>query len=480
MDKKLHDDRLDDYVKKSFEEYEENPSGDMWSRIEGALPPAEIPKQKPAFWYRYRWQMAAAVVILLLVSRLICVQSYYEEKLRLAGNPSIPGAIIPPAPTVKSNEEQSKTQQPAQNQPPVQTESLPSNGLKSFNAVQQPESVSKVILPTADNSPETQQTEILSPSAPVVINQSLTPVSQPAAQASLSFGTFEELPEPQLTPLLFQSSPAQPLAVQASIKPFKTRTGWYLGLAFTPNLIVEKQQTIRRPGLRPRFTNHQERPQPSVDLSLRIGKKLNRRFAIETGIGYQQLSKTATHNPKFEYREGHLMQGGNMGERSFEYDLNTYGGSAEVSLRTEVAGMSAPGENDRVGATIQSTESIQLIKVPLSVVGRFGQSRLQAVVRGGLVGNFITKNEFEITASQIDNPRLRFRVGDAYKVQFNNPNRFVLGYQLAGGVEFHLNKKLSIAAMPALSGDFARTDAQGSKLPGHTTFGVNVGANWWF
>lgn len=84
MEKNIHDDRLDDFVKKSFDGYSEEPGMDMWDRIEVGLPPEEPGKPLGFTWRGYRWQLAAAIVILLLIARLVCVEKYYQEKLRAA------------------------------------------------------------------------------------------------------------------------------------------------------------------------------------------------------------------------------------------------------------------------------------------------------------------------------------------------------------------------------------------------------------
>ncbi|MFM8370774.1 MAG: hypothetical protein ACKOCO_00175, partial [Bacteroidota bacterium] len=82
MEKDIHNDRLEDYVKKSFGDFEEIPSGAMWSRIEAELPAGEPARRLPVLLHAYKWQIAAAAVILLLASRLVFVQSYYEQQLR--------------------------------------------------------------------------------------------------------------------------------------------------------------------------------------------------------------------------------------------------------------------------------------------------------------------------------------------------------------------------------------------------------------
>ena len=85
MEKNIHNDHLDDYVRKSFEDYEENPASDMWGRIEEELPPVvPEPVVRPGIGSirRYFWQMSAAAAILLLISSLVCGRLYYENKIR--------------------------------------------------------------------------------------------------------------------------------------------------------------------------------------------------------------------------------------------------------------------------------------------------------------------------------------------------------------------------------------------------------------
>jgi hypothetical protein len=59
MEKDIHNDRLEDYVKKSFGDFEEIPSGDMWSRIEAVLPAGEPARRLPVLLHAYKWQIAA-------------------------------------------------------------------------------------------------------------------------------------------------------------------------------------------------------------------------------------------------------------------------------------------------------------------------------------------------------------------------------------------------------------------------------------
>ena len=90
MEENIHDDKLDDYIRKSFEGHEEDPASDMWDRVEGGLLPAVETSGFRTAFRRYQWQAVAAVVILLLCSTLVCEHLYYEQKLRaLSSQPGI-------------------------------------------------------------------------------------------------------------------------------------------------------------------------------------------------------------------------------------------------------------------------------------------------------------------------------------------------------------------------------------------------------
>ena len=97
-----------------------------------------------------------------------------------------------------------------------------------------------------------------------------------------------------------------------------------------------------------------------------------------------------------------------------------------------------------------------------------------------VLGNYFVKNEIALSAFAFENHKLRLRHSDGFSVEYKRPQHFILGYQLAAGLEFRLNKNLNLAVVPTFTGDFKRNDPQLGKLPGHSTFGVNLGANWWF
>ncbi|MCW5921228.1 MAG: hypothetical protein KIS77_02715 [Saprospiraceae bacterium] len=96
-------------------------------------------------------------------------------------------------------------------------------------------------------------------------------------------------------------------------------------------------------------------------------------------------------------------------------------------------------DNGRVALRVMTTETLQIFRVPALAVCRIGQGRWQAVAKAGLVGNFILKNQLDVTASASQNVRLRLLQGNnGYSMQYQTAGSFFLGYWASLGTEFRL------------------------------------------
>lgn len=475
---------MDDYVRESFLDYAEDPSDGMWARIE-----RELPKEKdrpPVIWWwkRYGWLLLAAALVTGLLTRHLQLEKDREAKVQLLERtgrtePARQGRIQNAQ--TAGRDENSDTRRPV----------APSSA-----AMRAQTETSRTDLSNPTKS--RQHINAYSPAAsPVVRDPKNTTAHTSGPAAELPMGAvqpeilplqirfaapFEQLPPVYPILTLPQETPAPSMVemqVQTTLPEIKKapgQGGWYAGLFCMPHLLVERQSITLRPRLRPLFANYQQKPQPSLDLSLRIGRKINNRFALESGVGFEQMERNAIHRPRFQYWEGTVISGqGGAQSRSFDYDLNTYGGSAEVSLRTEVSGQTAPSEFERIVAIIATREQIGIVRVPLLAVARFENEHAAVVLKAGPVGNYLAKNRFNITTYQIDNPRLRFRLGDAYSVAYDRPHRWILGYQLAAGMEFKPGRNWRWSLSPSFAGDFPRKDKLRGKLPGHSAFGVSAG-----
>ncbi|MFM7153950.1 MAG: hypothetical protein ACKOZV_07475 [Bacteroidota bacterium] len=484
MEKDIHNDRLEDYVKKSFGDFEEIPSGDMWSRIEAELPAGEPARRLPVLLHAYKWQIAAAAIILLLASRLVFVQSYYEQQLRsIASQHQASGSGYSSSSTTSPVTEKVT---PAVFR--VFDEPLAKNiSTASQSGVPAAVQPAKPITISSEASVETSGNFVNGSTASqdAHLRKDSNTVQQVFNHAAGSF--FAGIPLlPGLKPVALATlNPASvPPAATPPVKPVGGGRKWYLLGGVAPGRIAERRMPAHPGSPGPVFASRSENPETATSFSLRLGRAVNRKIALEGGLAYQEMTRQTIHKPRFQFREGQTIPGGgghHPEARSFQYDLNTYGGSASVTLRADVVGSSIPGENERVEAVIRSNEDIKLLQIPLTAVARIGEGRISGVIRAGVVGNIMVSNNFQVTAYQLDNPELKPQNDNAYTVEFHAPKHFFPGYQVALGAEYRISERLSVSAFPVITGDFPRKDFfHGGNLPGQTMLALTAAATCWF
>ncbi|MCC7245280.1 MAG: hypothetical protein IT269_06350 [Saprospiraceae bacterium] len=531
MAKNLPPDHLDDYVRDSFDGYEENPSSDMWDRIDGALSD-EQPEKKPVTpltWLRLShsagWRLAAASVIFLLVSMLLLGRHYYERRIHdleaaavrnavtsgsspeistakteITGSPSANNAsntvqqhyteetsaiAINPTPVEKKKtgkspekavspaDQYAATLKPARNT--ISQE-------KTVNNHQNRTSTDDVALQHSNNqatstpinnnleqpTPENIKTETI-PALAFIRPEALEPVPYPV----LTVSSMEE--KSLATPA---TVPIQP--VQSRIQ---TNSGWYFGLAVAPGITTEKAKAPPASSMRPRLTSTPERETYVLDYWLKAGKKAKNKLGFETGIGFRELDRTATHTPRFRFREG-MSQPGNPGAQNydFSYDLDSYGGSSEVTVRMSQVdtGVTIPDDTP-LSLTITTRQKTQLLQIPLLARYDLGYKNWDFNVKAGLVGKYFLKNDLEIAAENSQGSPLQIRQGQSsQRLNVQRPGALFLGYQVSAGVEWRPSAKWGIALEPTFAADFERENTQGRKLPRQSAFTLNTGVNYYF
>ena len=264
--------------------------------------------------------------------------------------------------------------------------------------------------------------------------------------------------------------------------PGKHAVHWYVGIQSTPVLLVEKTGPERPAGLRPRLVSTQVSTSFSADYWLKFGRKGSGIWGFESGIGYRTVERNTTHTARFRVMNGRLYSGAQERGYDFDYDLDTYSGSMEVTLRMEQVDPAATlPESEPVRIQVTAREQTSMLRIPLLATATLGKNRLQTVFKAGLLGNVILNRQLDIVARSSENTLLRPGQGaNAYSLRLASSGKIFLGYQLSAGLEYRSAKHFSWVLEPSLAGEFPRKNNAGKQLPSITTIGVNAGVNYWF
>lgn len=493
MEKNTSHDPLDEYVRRSFDHYEEEPVADMWSRVEHDLEPAAPMWRMRLLPYRLR---IASTVILLLCFGLVCEYVYYENKVQRLTRTALDNPPAPSAPPLPDVADSPAPRDTAQYRTPTTTPHARKypNTVPAVASDDQPTTLPwprmTTTLPKAGKpGAETPVTATGDPDMLLPMTAQGTP-EVPADTLHTTKLADSFAPEAALDdlPVLVRSAVLVPLQTKqlpdistvsttASNDNKRSKGQWCIGLSALSYRTFEEVPPVQRPVLRPVFVSQQERPGIATDWWVRAGRRTGRWLGLESGIGFSESNRTTVHAARFRFADG-TASAGSQQRRTFSYDLRTYGGSAAVDFRMEPADISTPiADQEPVVVRVWTNEHTQLLRLPVLLTGHFGSGRVQAVAKAGVVGNFFLKNDLVVTARVSQNNRLRFAQSMANGLVFERTENFFLGYWASAGAAFQLTSRWSVVVEPAVSGNFARRDARGNRLPDHFLAGVNIGIN---
>lgn len=517
------EDNLDKFVRKSFDDYEELPSDGMWDRIEAGLP------QPLSFWQAYRWQMAAGFALVFMACGLLAQHFYYQDKIRTlatetpAPAPARPQAVplvaAPGAAPTTSNGQSAETAVPSQNQEALvalkntlaHTKPLVTGSVAPQVDANQTTRAQDALgsgaqrgqRPSNTQNPEDKASVAAEPFRPKKVGEGLPPAAEPSkpaegdvAAASSAKRILETLPFTPYQPI--QSDLPQPEAAAAPtlIKPVQTLSGWYAALSVAPTYSREQLPAPPNNGKpggpgwpgwnEPRkFGNDTETTTYTTDYWLRLGKKSRHPFGVESGIGYRDLVRTAQHKPSFELKDGHPHGGGPHGPRrdyDFNYQLEAYGGTAEISLRMEQTDSSITlPDKEPLNLEIKTRQRIQTLRVPLLATLQGGKGQWRWGVKAGPVANFVLSNKLDIEKVCSLNQKLQPELGNNMpKPGFENTQSFMLGYWASMNLEYRLSKNWSVVLEPSISGNFNTQTVNDRPLPRETSASLGLGVQRYF
>jgi hypothetical protein len=481
MEKNLHNDPLDEYVRKSFESYEDLPPDTMWARVANAMDEEEERKPFLILWWQQlnRRLLTVAATALLLVTVLAGRYWYQshpnttaavpvgrETTVPAPGNRSISGENTVPTPDNALVTPQNAVRSlpvpptapliPAERQPATTASGIPKAEGRGL-VVPRYVAPAPMVPPAAITE---KQPEMAASSAPIQ-PENTNLVVQKAADLSL-------LPGAALSPLAV-AAPPFPVS-EPIIRPLSAKRHWYWSVAVARWTVKDHERSVRMGQMARRWAGRMERSAPSTEVSVRLGRTLNRHWGIESGVGYRTMVRSSVHAPRFRFLDG-IARPGNT-EYDFNYNLDTYGGSTEVTLRMEADNASLP-PTEVVSARVRTRETINMLRFPLLLTWQARSGRFDATLKAGISAQYILRSSVEI--SQRESTSNRFRVGQYSAITRTAAQPFFLGYQATAGCRYRLSPRLSVLVEPSVGGDFTRKTAQKTSLPGLLTMGAFLG-----
>jgi hypothetical protein len=543
MEDHLQPDKLDDFVRKSFENYEENPPEDRWEKIVAALDqPTVIPitHQKPVFaWKTY---LSAAAIVLLSIG-MVTEYFYFSNKIseitKIANQKTEVNIENSKSPANQSF----KTKQ---NDANVAIEDGKRNDIISKNVISQPSSISnsQILIDEFANSQilkDAQRKDIFQKNAfsiqhltqynqdsdEIGISQSINTQSLPTNNEigqthsvntlsyNLPFNEINKVANVEQLPLItlnsfkktkeisllknnitLKSIEKQNNSLQIAkvlLKPSKNPSNWYLSATLNRRIEQDIKDDFRGGGP----DNHNDirngaKEKYTQDFALNIGKKINRRVGFETGLIYNNSSSVSSHSPDFKKRDGRRRGGGGHGgpggpggghdhDLDFEYNLHTYSGVATVNLRMTQADSTALVDDDEpLNLKVTTKEVVRILRIPLLATYTLGKGRLLLNTKIGLNASVFLRNNLEITG--LDAQNIVFKPESDYKPMssFQSPSKVKLAFAISTGLEYRLTKCLSLLLEPNLVRDFESQSEIHKFQPNHLSLGLNAGVKMRF
>ncbi len=495
MEKNIHDDPLDNYVRKSFEDYEDNPSDGMWARVSDALDEEDRKYPVPILmaWRKHLRRLGFVAAFLVLLATAFWLGHTYQPSSETSAGKNHATQITPPEIVGNQN---NTTSAAAMDAPSPQNQAagsksglLPASSIPNITSeVQQNTTQRNPGQTTQPSTPKTgtDQAVTVSHTPAVKISEIASPISaptlsdgNPTSSAKKDSTTMAFPPLVTLCALL----PTKPLAGLAhkdvlpnlpnAILPIKPQatSHWFIAWEVGRFQAQDRHHTANPSPMRHRFASKVEQPTPFTEWSLRLGKVYHQRWGWETGLSYRQMQRSSVHLPRFRFQDG-ILNANNQGY-DFNYNLDTYGGTSEVTLRIEqldASQMLPPTE--AVSARIRTQETLQLLRVPMLLTYQVQKAKFTASAKGGLSMNYILDNK--VAVLQRESTAARFRVGQYAARNKRLEQPLFMGYQVALGLGYRIAPRLMVLAEPTLHGDFKRK-TNNATLPGIVTKGVALG-----
>ncbi|MBI5916314.1 MAG: hypothetical protein HY842_13135, partial [Bacteroidetes bacterium] len=433
MEENLPNDRLEEFLRKSFEGHSESPPDDLWAKIEAGLEP---PVAAPRLTFRH-WGWAAAAAV--LAGLLVCQHLYFNQKINHLGKAleknateveTLEGsqaaenqAVVPKVELAEPATQpvgEGGTELPADvptgTQQPVSRQTAATGGKKL--------DIGKLKTTDANFPKEKQRVtddENMPLDAPSVVGSE----EKNGQDAATRNDTETHLENPEnlvlaAIPALLSSknrllktplpAPLSGLNLMSITWKKNAPAGKFsVGVHALPMATWEKIKAQKPPfGPQPVVGDEVEISGQTLMTGLAVETKLTPRLSLGTGVDYRRTVFESEHQANFHFedrRPHHPGMGNN--QHDFEYNLNTPVGVVEVVVRAESKDPTIQiMDDEEIGLDIKTRQTFEHVSVPLYAGYSLGNGRLRTTLKGGFLLNFLVNNDFEII--DIDSPNSKF------------------------------------------------------------------------
>ncbi|MBI1224776.1 MAG: hypothetical protein GC192_06030 [Bacteroidetes bacterium] len=521
MEDKLPNDRLEEFLRKSLQDHSEAPPGDMWSKIAGSLePPVAIPPKLTPIMGWWAVAAAAAVVIGLLVGQHLYFSNkinqlskkleqsveglkeleegkYTDRQSTEPTNGTADLGVANPAPTNDPvNVFDKKTDKSINNSPNSTLKNIPvansekasMDGNNPNNALRndsqkksQPEQTGK----------KSNTSDLVNDDKNSTLNLENSTKLAPESVDKISFenADLQRVWLRNLSPLE-QPKANLPTLVGPIIPTKKLSTSRFsIGLSVMPLATTSKVDTVREPKQMPgqmeeqkSFELKEEKSDKAWMAGLAIETKLTPRLSIGSGVNYRSVDYQTSHKFEFDFKDRRPNGGPHHDhEHEFQYNLNTAAGTVEMDVRAEstLSAMDIP-DNEKIDGEISIKQHFTYISTPIYASYSLGNARLKALVKGGVLFNFLKENDFSVGPIRSLNDKFDFSRRDEQSGSPTNLQTITLDYLVGVGLEYSLTKALSLRLEPTVIGSVTSRHNNPNIQSSEFSAGINAGVMYNF
>lgn len=491
MENNLNKDGLEDFLRKSFEKYDDSPSDNLWDKIEADLGEApKSPSRIVGVWKN--WSLAAAAV---LIGLIISQHIFYSQKIiQLAGQ------LEQHTLALKKLDDQLKTNEAAalieQASPSIE-QPITSNINNTLTSTK-PTATEKHLATTSNSSNVNTVSSVANNDAikePVPTSsmgdQMVQQISSPPYPTRELIKNFIFLEQPVLQAIPFANIEKKPTLINAvktpAINPVSTSNKWSIGIHSRHMWTQAKISRLmflpppNTPGHRSIFNNLPTKQGETKWVGLTASKDLTSNWFVQSGLYFKEANCSSNIKIRFKFKDFDEHAGGSGQQHDVEYSLYTAGGSVEMELRADQTDPNEIiDEEEDINLRIETAHQIRQLSIPVEVGYKMGNGRLQFQSTGGLIVNFLLDNDFEIAGAALDNDKLMIQHTNRSNKSGPQLRKTTLDYTVGAGIAYHLSPRVELHATPTLIGSISNRHNDLLFKSSELSAGMDIGMNYRF